>query len=252
LPGVEVGDVDRKWRRSARRQRSSVAGVALLLGALLLWLAVPRVLASVLLAMRNPVIQQMDAGERVSDAGLLGLIASRELALGWLEDRETHDELGTALARLAFREEPQSAAQRATLERAVGALQAGLAVAPAAPRDWLQLGYLLVLLEGDINRRAAEALLVSMRTGALQTPDVLGRRLFWSLAHWTFYDAEERRQIGNQIRLAWRVAPGELADLALHVPEFFAPIASALEKVPGARERLVAAIAFATPAFIGR
>jgi hypothetical protein len=213
---------------------------------LILWLAVPRVLASALLALRDPVIQRMDAGERVSEAELLGLIASRELALGWVEDRETHDERGTALAELALRADTQSAIERATLERAVGATRAGLAVAPADPRDWMQLAYLLVLLEGDTNRKAAEALLMSLRTGAFQAPEFLQRRLFWSLAHWPFYDDRERRQIGDQIRLAWRAAPGALADLALRQPEFFAPIAAALETVPGARDKFVAALAFAS------
>lgn len=229
------------------QQSRLVAGLALLLGALILWLALPRVVASALLALRAPVIEQMVAGQPVSDASLVALMASRELALSWVEDRETHNERGTAWTSLAFRKEPQSAARRAALERAARAVRAGLAVAPADPRDWMQLGYLLVLLEGDANRRAAEALLVSLRTGAFQPPDFLLRRLFWSLAHWAFYDEEERRQIGDQIRLAWRVAPGELADLALHVPEFFPPIAAALEQVPVARERFIAALAFATP-----
>jgi hypothetical protein len=229
------------------RQRRLVAGLTLLLGALILWLALPRVVASALLAMRDPVIGQMDADAPVSEAEFLGLIASRELALGWVEDRETHDERGTALARLAFLEEPQSAAQRALLERAVNAIRAGLAIAPAAPNDWMQLGYLLILLEGDPNRKAAEALLISMRTGAFQAPDFLGRRLFWSLAHWTLYDQEEQRQVGEQIRLAWSVGPDDLADLALQVPEFAAPIASALKQVPGAREQFAAALAIATP-----
>ena len=247
LPRTKVGGLDRRWSRDALWQRSFGAGLALLLGALILWLALPRLVASALLAMRDPVIQRMDTGEQVPEAELLGLIASRELALGWVEDRETHDEHGTALAQLAFREEPQSAAQKATLGRAIRAIRAGLAVAPAAPKDWMQLGYLLVLLEGDTNRKAAEALLVSIRTGAFQAPDFLRRRLFWSLAHWPFYDGEERRWMGDQIRAAWRVAPGELADLALHVPDFFAPIASALERIAGAREQFVAALAFATP-----
>ena len=229
------------------QRRALVAGLIFLSGALILALALPRLLASALLAMRDPVILQMDAGERVPKAGLLGVIASRELALEWAADRETHDERGTALARLAFEEATQSAAQRATLGRAVSALGAGLALAPAAPRDWMQLGYLLVLLEGDPNRKAAEALLLSIRTGAFQAPDLLQRRLFWSLAHWPFYDDQERAAIGRQIRLAWEVAPGELADLALYVPDFFAPIAAALEAAPGAQERFTAALAFATP-----
>jgi hypothetical protein len=228
------------------------AGLAILLGALILWLALPRVLASAWLAMRDPVIRKMDAGEPVSDAELLGLIASRELALGWVADRETHAERGIALTELAFREDPHSAAEKATLERAVRSLRAGLAVAPAAPRDWMQLAYLLVLLEGDTNQKAAEALLLSIRTAGFQAPDLLQRRLFWSLAHWAFYDQEERRQIDDQIRLSWQLAPGELADLALGFPEFFAPIAAALEKDPAARERFVAAVALATPPATGR
>ena len=242
--------LDGKGRRGAAHQRRLVAGLALLLGVLILWLALPRVLASALLALRDPVIERMVAGERVSDAELLGLMASRELALSWVEDRDTNNERGTALTSLALAAErvPETAA----LERAIDAIRAGLAVAPADPRDWMQLGYLLVLLEGDINREAAAALLLSVRTGPFQAPGLLGRRLFWCLAHWTFYDEDGQRQIGAQIRLAWRVAPGALADLALHDPDFFAAIASALEEVPQARDQLIAAIAFATPLSAGR
>jgi hypothetical protein len=243
--------LDRKWRRQARRRGGLGAGLAILLGGLILWLAVPRILASALLALRDPVVQQMGAGESVSQAELLGLIASRELAFGWVEDAASHQERGMGLTALAFREEPQSAARSAMLEGAVHATRAGLAVAPADPKDWMQLAYLLVLLEGDTSRAAAEALLMSMRTGAFAAPEFLNRRLFWSLAHWAFYDEEERGQVGDQVRLAWRVAPGALADLALDVPAFFAPIASSLENDPGAQERFVAALAFATPASAG-
>jgi hypothetical protein len=134
------------------------------------------------------------------------------------------------------------------LEDAVAATRAGLALAPADPQDWMQLGYLLVLLEGDPNPRAAQALLVSIRTGPFQAPDFLRRRLFWSLAHWPFYDEAERRQIAEQIRLVWRVAPGALADVALDLPDSLAAIASALEEVAGARQQFLGSIAFANPA----
>jgi hypothetical protein len=219
--------------------RVLVAGVALVLGGLILWLALPRLVASALLAMRDPVIEQIDAGGPIANAELLGLIASRELALLWVEDRESHDERGTALARLAFQEETSSAG----LEHAVAAIGAGLALAPAAPKDWLQLAYLLVLLEGDPNRKAAQALLMSIRTGGFQAPDLLQRRLFWSLAHWDLYDPQERRLIEEQIRLVWQLAPDQLTEMALQVPDFLAPIASALEQVPGARKQLAAALA---------
>jgi hypothetical protein len=203
-------------------------------------------MGSALVALRQPVIQHIAADEGVSRADLLGLIASRELALDWVEDGASHQERATALTMLASQEE-EGAARRALLERAIDATRAGLAVAPADPKDWMQLAYRLVLLEGDVNRPAAEALLMSIRTAGFGAPEFLNRRLFWSLAHWPFYDEHERRQVGAQVRLAWRVAPGALADLALAVPEFFVPVASALEDVPGAQKQFVAALAFATP-----
>lgn len=221
--------------------------MALVLGGLTLWLALPRIMASAVLAIRAPVIQKVDGGEPVAAAELLGLVASRELALGWVEDRETHDERATALARLAFDEEPRSAAQKAALERAAHGLRAGLAVAPGAPKDWMQLADLLVMIEGDANREAAQALLASIRTGPFQAPDLFRRRLFWSLAHLAFYDDGERREIDEQVRLAWQISPDELLDLAYLVPEFAAPIGAALDPIPGAREQFVTVLDFPPP-----
>lgn len=250
-PGAAVAgsrlSLEPKAPRAVLRQRLFPAGLALLLGGLILWLAVPRLLASAWLVARDSVLQQIDAGEPVAEADLLALIASRELALGWVEDRETHDQRATALAELALRGDLRSAAGTDGLERAVGATRAALAVAPADPRNWMQLGYLLVVLEGQPNRATAAALLLSIRTGPYQAPDFLRRRLFWVLAHGGFYDEEERGEVDRQIRLAWRTAPGALADLTLDAPDFFVPVAAALETVPGARERFLAALAFASP-----
>jgi hypothetical protein len=238
LPRAEPGDLAGSASRSPLGRPRSIA-LALFLGALILWLALPRVVASALLAMRDPVVERTDEGEQVSDAELLSLIASRELALGWVEDRETHAERATALAKLAFQQAPESAAQTARLKQAADALRTALSLAPADPRGWMQLAYLLVLLQGDTSRKAAQGLLISIRTGAFLTPEFLNRRLFWSLAHWSFYDDEERRQIGDQIRLVWRITPGELTELAREIPDFFAPIAAALEQ--GAREQFLSA-----------
>jgi hypothetical protein len=219
-PAMELGELDRKSSRTPLSRDRSIAGLALLLGALILWLAVPRVVASALLAMRDPVVERTDEGEQVSDAELLSLIASRELALSWVEDRESHAERATAIAKLAFQQAPEGAAREATLKRAVDALRAGLALAPADPRGWMQLAYLLVLLDGDTSRQAARALLVSIRTGAFEATGFLNRRLFWSLAHWSLFDDAERRQIGDQIRLVWQLTPGELTELPRD-PGFF-------------------------------
>jgi len=208
-------------------------------------------MASLWLASRDPVMERVAAGEPVADAELLGLLASRELALDWVDDRETYDQLATAFAELAFRAGAAGVSGRAALGQAIEATRAGLARAPADPKDWMQLGYLLMLRDGDPSRAAAEAFLYSIRTGALQAPDFLRRRLFWSLAHWAFYDEAERRQVAEHIRLAWRVAPGGVADLALYGPEFHGLIAAALEEVPAAQRQFLAALAFATPIAAG-
>src|SRR5262245_66569187 len=143
LPATGPGDLGRKSGRSPLGRNRWMAGLAVLLGTLILWLALPRVVASALLAMRDPVIERTDEGEQVSDAELLSLIASRELALSWVEDRETQAERATAIAKLAFQRAPEGAAREASLRRAVDALRAGLALAPADPRGWTQLAYLL-------------------------------------------------------------------------------------------------------------
>ena len=99
----------------------------------------------------------------------------------------------------------------------------------------------------EVRRRTS----ANLSAHAFQAPDLIRRRLFWALAHWSFYDDQERQQIADQIRLAWRAAPGEVADLALYGPELLGPIASALEEVPEARQQFLAALAFATPLSAG-
>ena len=113
----------------------------------------------------------------------------------------------------------------------------------------MQLGYLLVLLDGEPNRPAAEACCSRSGPEPSQAPDFLRRRLFWSLAHWDLYDEEDRRQVDEQIRLAWRTAPGELADLTLDVLQFFARWPPPWKRFRP-RDRFVAALVFASPAAV--
>ncbi len=216
----------------------AAACLAILLGGAILALAVPRVGASFWLGLRDYEAELGHTGLLVSESGLRGLIASRELALGWVESRGAHVDVAEALELLAADAEPEGAAKRGLLERAIGEMQAGLALAPAGSRDWLRLAYLTALLNGR-DPRAAEAVQLAIRTSPYDAPEFLAWRLDLSLYLWPLFDdAAERQRIERQIRLAWEEAPEELAGLALDAPEYRAVIYSALDEFPQLQQRL--------------
>jgi hypothetical protein len=213
------------------------ACLAVLVGGTILALAVPRLGAAFWLGLRNYEAELINAGLPVSESELHGLIASRELALAWIEAREAHDDLAAALALLASMREPESAAERELLERAVQETRTGLALAPADPRGWLQLAYLTTMLDRR-SQQAVEALQFSILIGPYDSPEFLALRLDLALSHWALFDEAARRQLEEQVRLLWQEAPGEIALLALDEPDYFGPIASVLEGLAGAQQRL--------------
>lgn len=215
------------------------AGLAVLVGALILALAAPRLGAAVWLRLRDREAELVHVGLPVPERDLHGLIASRELALGWVAARGPHADIAAALALLSASEEPESGAERELLGRAADEVRTGLALAPADSRGWLRLAFLTTVLDGR-NERAAKALQVSIQTGPYDTPEFLALRLDLALHHWSLFDEAGRRRIEEQIRLAWAEVPGELAELALDEPDYHAIIMSALEDRPEAQRRLTA------------
>lgn len=173
-------------------------------------------------------------------ADLQALIASRRLALAWGEGSEMHADLAAAHLTLSEREEPDSEHERVLLERAVDATQAGLALAPADPRGWLQLGYLSALLSGP-HRTSAEALLLSMRTGPYDAPGFLQMRLHLALLHWGLLDVAEREQVERQVSALWDSAPFAVVDLALD-DDLLPLLVLALRGRPDAQQSLLDAV----------
>ncbi len=203
----------------------------LIAGALLL-AAVPRVVAAFWLWLRAPVMDLVTYQEPVRKGDLYGLIASRELALDWVDAGATHDEMAAALAVLAALEEPASGAERALLGRALAETEASLARAPADPRGWARLAYLRSLLTAAPDPQAARALQLSLRTGPYERPDFLTLRLYLLLLNWPVMTGPERARTAGQMQLLWQEAPDELVNLA---------------REPGFTDRMVAALAAAPP-----
>jgi hypothetical protein len=197
---------------SARRGLAACLGI--LLGGALLVLAGPRVMASFWLWLRAPVVDRVNYEEPVSAPDLYGLIASRELALGWIQAGATYSDLAAALTVLASFEQSGGEKERQLLERAIVATEAGLARAPADPRSWTRLAYLRTLLKSEPDPQAAQALQLSLQSGPYQRPDFLSLRLYLLLVQWPLIPDAGRARIGDQIELLWREAPDQLVRLA--------------------------------------
>jgi hypothetical protein len=190
------------------------AGFAVVLGTALMVLAVPRVVAAFWLWLRGPAMDLVTYQEPVLASDLYGLIASREIALRWLGSSAADSDLASALTVLAASEPPGSGKERELLERAIRATEAGLALGPADPRSWTRLAYLRTLLAAAPDPQAARALALSLETGRYDRPDFLAQRLWLILLHWPVMPAAARALAGDQIRLIWQGAPGELVRLA--------------------------------------
>lgn len=227
--------------RNAVANRLVPACLAVAIGGAILALAVPRLGGALWLTLRDPVMAAIQSGTPVSTAELRGLVASRELALEWVDDGKAHADVAAALTSLAAGEAPGSAAARELLGRAIGAMAAALARAPADPRGWLRLAYLATMLDGP-TPRAARALQLSVRTGPYDTPEFLTLRLRLGLLHWPLFEPAERRRIEAQIRLLWREAPGTLVRLVVDAGHYAPIVRSALAGLPGERARLDALV----------
>jgi hypothetical protein len=209
-----------------------VVAVAVLL------VAVPRALAAFWLWLRAPVMDLISYQEPVLAGDLYSLIASRELASGWVDAGATHDDMAAAYAVLASLKEPDSEAERALLQRALAETQASLARAPADPRGWARLAYLRTLLTAEPDRQAARALQLSLRTGAYERPDFLTLRLYLLLLHWPVMTDPERADAAGQMQLLWQEAPDDLVHLALK-PGFTDRTVAALANAPRVQSELL-------------
>ena len=197
---------------AGRGARIGAAAVSLALGGLLLAMAVPRVVAEVVLLPGNRVLTLMQKGQAPSDRELELFIATRRRSLVWADQARVRTDLALAELALAQREIGGGPRYGELVAAAEQSLREGLARAPADPFAWARLGF------GELGAvepgsRVAAALEMSLRTGRVE-PGLSLARLELCLIVWPDFPPASRPLIEDQIRLAWDRSQRQLVTAA--------------------------------------
>jgi hypothetical protein len=183
-------------------------------GAGLLYLALPRTIAAVLKLPGNPVLTRIQERKPVDAEGLATLIASRKRAVFWADSGRDRAVLGLAQLLLARRSQGAGGYERGLAVDAIDSLRDGLALAPASPHAWTRLAYAELVANGP-SAPVASALEMSLRTAPFD-PRLLRVRIELCLRAWPYLTAAARRLVHEQVRLAWRQSGSELIAIARH------------------------------------
>ncbi len=191
-----------------RRRRRAGAAVLFLLSAMLLALAVPRLLAGVTNMAGDVVAFDIRYDRPVTRRDLGVLIATRSGANGWLSAPANYREISVATYRLALLTD--DAAVRADLfEQARAASSTAIAMAPADPFMWAIRSQALVQLGGD-RQQALEDLRRLNLTGRFD-PELYAERVALPLVLWDLLDENDRAQASEAARALVDARPEALA-----------------------------------------
>ena len=134
------------------------------LGVLLLWIAVPRMVANLLLLPGNSALQLLTTGNTITLDGYDRILRSRDAALAWVELPQARIDLGETLYLMARAEDETGVDAGTALREARNQFRQGLAQAPASTRAWLWLA--------DVNQALgdAEGAAAAVRLSLLSAP----------------------------------------------------------------------------------
>ncbi len=189
-----------------------MAALAFVVGAGLLYLALPRTIAAIVKLPGRPVLARIQDRKPVDVEDLATLITARSRALSWADSGRDHAVLGLAQLLLARGPERASGYDQRVVEDAIVSLRDGLALAPASPHAWARLAYAELVANGP-SAAVASALDMSLRTAPFE-PRLLRVRVELSLHAWPYLTAEVRRLVHEQIRQAWRQSRSQLIVIA--------------------------------------
>ena len=194
-------------------KNSATLALALVAGAVLLVAGIPRTIAAITLLPGYSVLREIQNLRPVERDSLGVLIASQGRGLFFGETGRKWTDLGLAQLLLAREQGVQDGIGKELGSQAVASLKTGLALAPANPFAWTRLAYAQTLLTGP-SPSVASALRMAMLTARYE-PRLLFIRLELSLRSWSYFRAEDRGLVYQQVRFAWSKKPKRLVEMAV-------------------------------------
>ncbi len=189
-----------------------VAGLTLVVGAILLYLGVPPTIDAIWRYSGDRTLRAIQAQETVSNEEVEELIEALDRSLFLVESGRKWTDLGLAQLLRSARITGQ-AESRDLLVRARASLRRGSALGPANGFAWTRLAYVETLISGP-SPEVARILEMAILTTPFD-PRLLFLRLQLCFLAWPYFDPEDRDLVLQQVRHAWREAPGQLVDLAV-------------------------------------
>lgn len=197
------------------RARTVTIGLGALLGVLMLYFAVPRTVAAVLLMPGDRPLHVIQNGLLPPTREIEAIISSRTAATHWIEQGRLLTDRSLAHLTLAEQAAKDAEPDPAKLEEAAHDLVAGLSLEPVNPHAWARLAYIRFLQRGlSTDAGVAPALRLSFLTGPYE-PEMTFPRLRLALAVWSNFSTEDRELGRRQIRFAWLLSRDEVVDLAI-------------------------------------
>src|SRR5512132_3207723 len=199
-------------RGRADMQRRIVAVPVALAAIVLLVLGIPRTIGVILSASADPVLRKLQDHQPVQPDELMTLAGAQEAGRFWLADGRLRTDLGLAYLLLAEKLPRTDPNANAYLQRAIDALAAGLARAPANPYAWARLAYAEALSQGW-SPLAVSSLRLALITAPYE-PRLLWSRLRMTFLAWHYMSSEDLEIVLRQVRAAWNTDRVELTRLA--------------------------------------
>ncbi len=196
--------------QKGQRDRYLILGVTAIVAAVLLCLAVPRSIAGFMSIEGDRALSSfLKDNDRLSSLSDT-VLATRHDALNWINSARYHRDIGMIKLALAASQNEESDATLYTEAR-----NSNLTAIKGAPADslaWLNLATGEILNNGSI-KKAVSALTQSYLVSQFY-PEIVIRRLYFSLPLWNEFQIKDRKFILNQMPYAWWIAPREVLNLA--------------------------------------
>ncbi len=186
------------------------SATAIVVGLLILYLLVPRMMANILMIPGHHIQESLQSRGDVSSEGYITLIASRMDALAWVDSGKIWGELGIAQSWYAHKTGFHRPSGRDALTNSITSLRQSLMLAPANTFAWTGLAYSYLARTGYSIQDITECLKISIMTAPYQ-PKLVFERLKLCLGIYSMFDEDGRDLIKSQIVVAAKINPGKLA-----------------------------------------